>query len=144
MILFYSEISFNLTQKLLYKKWLTFLIHNERRKLGSINYIFCDDAYLLELNQKYLQHDTLTDIITFDYTEEKTISGDIYISIERVRENSSIFGVTFQEELLRVLSHGVMHLCGYKDKTETDAAMMRTKENFAIERYHQIVGCCKK
>ncbi|MCK9339984.1 MAG: rRNA maturation RNase YbeY, partial [Bacteroidales bacterium] len=92
----------------------------------------------------YLQHDTLTDIITFDYCEEDTISGDIYISIERVRENAVIFKVSFDEELLRVLAHGIMHLCGYKDKSDDDAAKMRQKENFAIQKFHEISDSCKK
>ncbi|MCK9339530.1 MAG: rRNA maturation RNase YbeY, partial [Bacteroidales bacterium] len=95
MILFYSETNFILHQKLIYKKWLQALAQNEQKKLGNINYIFCDDDYLLNLNLQYLQHDTLTDIITFDYCEEDTISGDIYISIERVRENAVIFKVYF-------------------------------------------------
>ena len=101
---------------------------SEGKKLGDINYIFCDDVYLHKINVEYLQHDTLTDIITFDYTEGITLNSDIYISIERVRENADIFGVTFEQELLRVLAHGVLHLCGYKDKTPTDSELMRTKE----------------
>lgn len=144
MILFYSETTFDLSQKRIYKKWIKELVLGEKQKLGDINYIFCDDAYLLELNQKYLQHDTLTDIITFDYSEQGIISGDIYISIERVRENANIFQVSFDEELLRVLSHGVMHLCGYKDKTDADATLMRQKENFAIQSYYKIISVCKK
>lgn len=144
MILFYSETNFILHQKLFYKKWLQALAHKEQKKLGNINYIFCDDDYLLNLNLQYLQHDTLTDIITFDYCEEDTISGDIYISIERVRENAVIFKVSFDEELLRVLAHGIMHLCGYKDKSDDDAAKMRQKENFAIQKFHEISDSCKK
>ena len=144
MILFYSETNFILHQKLIYKKWLQALAQNEQKKLGNINYIFCDDDYLLNLNLQYLQHDTLTDIITFDYCEEDTISGDIYISIERVRENAVIFKVSFDEELLRVLAHGIMHLCGYKDKSDDDAAKMRQKENFAIQKFHEISDSCKK
>lgn len=144
MILFYSETNFILHQKLIYKKWLQALAQNEQKKLGNINYIFCDDDYLLNLNLQYLQHDTLTDIITFDYCEEDTISGDIYISIERVRENAVIFKVSFDDELLRVLAHGIMHLCGYKDKSDEDAARMRQKENFAIQKFHEIRNSCKK
>lgn len=144
MILFYSETNFILHQKLIYKKWLQALAHKEQKKLGNINYIFCDDDYLLNLNLQYLQHDTLTDIITFDYCEEDIIAGDIYISIERVRENAVIFKVSFDEELLRVLAHGIMHLCGYKDKSDEDAARMRQKENFAIQKFHEISDSCKK
>lgn len=135
MILFNSLNDFTLRQKLLYKRWLSRLAASEGYKIGDINYIFCDDEYLLGINQQYLQHDTYTDIITFDYVEGKVLSGDIYISTERVRENARIYHVDFENELKRVLSHGVLHLCGYKDKTETDAAQMREKENFAISLF---------
>ncbi len=93
-----------------------------------INVIFCDDSFLLEMNIKYLNHDTLTDIITFDYNEGSAISGDIFISIERVRENAGIFSKSFAEELHRVIIHGVLHLCGYKDKSRKDQVVMRMKE----------------
>lgn len=135
MILFNSLNDFTLRQKLLYKRWLSRLAASEGYKIGDINYIFCNDEYLLGINQQYLQHDTYTDIITFDYVEGKVLSGDIYISTERVRENARIYHVDFENELKRVLSHGVLHLCGYKDKTETDAAQMREKENFAISLF---------
>lgn len=135
MILFYSETNFQLKQKRVYKKWLSAVAEAEGFRVGDLNYIFCDDAYLLELNQKYLNHDTLTDIITFDYVEGLLLSGDIFISVERVRENASIFCVPFENELLRVLSHGVLHLCGYKDKTDKEAALMRQKEASAIRLF---------
>lgn len=106
--------------------------------IGDINYIFCDDEYLLKINLEYLNHDTLTDIITFDYVEKGVLSGDIYISIERVRENSEIFSVPFEQELHRVLAHGVLHLCGYKDKSDEDAAVMRKKEDFAIQLFSEV------
>ncbi|MCQ2262843.1 MAG: rRNA maturation RNase YbeY [Bacteroidales bacterium] len=138
MILFHSETNFSLQNKLSYKAWLKALAATEACKIGDINYIFCDDDYLLTINQKYLQHDTLTDIITFDYVEGNVLHGDIYISIERVRENAQIFNVTFDDELLRVLSHGVLHLCGYKDKTEEDAAVMRSKEEFAMDLFKKM------
>ena len=138
MILFHSETDFSLPQKLLHKRWLAALAKREGFTIGDINYIFCDDDYLLKINLEYLNHDTLTDIITFDYVENGVLSGDIYISIERVRENAEIFSVPFEQELLRVLSHGVLHLCGYKDKTDADAAVMRQKEDTAIQLFSTI------
>ena len=141
MILFNSLNDFNLRQKLLYKRWLNELAAFEGYKIGDINYIFCDDEYLLGINQQYLQHDIYTDIITFDYVEGKVLSGDIYISIERVRENARIYHVDFENELKRVLSHGILHLCGYKDKTDADAAQMREKENFAISLFPSQKSC---
>ena len=138
MILFHSETDFSLSNKLQYKRWLKSLAASEGFTIGDINYIFCDDDYLLKLNEEYLHHDTLTDIITFDYVEGKRLNGDIYISIERVRENSIIFSVSFDQELLRVLSHGVLHLCGYKDKTDVEAAQMRRMEEFAINMFSEI------
>ena len=141
MILFNSLNDFNLRQKLLYKRWLKELAALEGYKIGDINYIFCDDEYLLGVNQQYLQHDTYTDIITVDYVEGKILNGDIYISTERVRENARIYQVDFENELKRVLSHGVLHLCGYKDKTDADAAQMREKENFAISLFSSQISC---
>lgn len=132
MILFNTTTNFDLKSKLFYKKWLQSLVAKEQFKIGDINYIFCDDEYLLQINLQYLNHDTFTDIITFDYVEGKILSGDIYISIERVRENAQIFKTTFENELVRVLAHGVLHLCGYKDKTKKDAVLMRSKEEEAI------------
>lgn len=138
MILFESEISYKLKQKKKYKQWLTAIASGEKKKVGDICYLFCDDEYLLSVNQTYLQHDTYTDIITFDYTEGNIVSGDIFISIDRVKENASIFNVQFEEELLRVLAHGVLHLCGYKDKTKKEEAEMRAKENEAILLFAKI------
>ena len=138
MIRFNFETHFTLSSKTFYKNWIKIIIKNECFKTGEINYIFCDDAYLLRINQQYLEHEEFTDIITFDYREGKTISGDIFISIERVKENAQIFGESFHDELLRVLSHGVFHLCGYKDKTKNEASKMRQKENEAIILFKQI------
>ena len=138
MILFHSETKFNLSRKMVHKRWLAALAQKEGFKIGDINYIFCDDDYLLKINLEYLRHDTLTDIITFDYVENNVLNGDIYISIERVMDNSVIFSVSFEQELLRVLSHGVLHLCGYKDKTKEDAATMRKKEDAAIQLFQTI------
>ena len=132
MILFHTETSFNLSPKRKYKTWLREIILSKDKKEGNINYIFCNDEHLLNINQKFLQHNTYTDIITFDYSENEFISGDIFISIERVKENAETFQVSFQEELLRVLAHGILHLIGYNDKTEKEKKIMRKEENKAI------------
>lgn len=137
MIRFNFETTFTLFPKTSYKNWIKTIINNEHFKIGEINYIFCDDEYLLKINQQYLKHDEFTDIITFDYREGEVLSGDIYISITRVRENAVKFGATFQDELLRVLSHGIFHLCGYKDKTKTAALNMRNKEQEAMKLFKQ-------
>ena len=132
-IYFSSEnIKFDLRGKLKVKKWITDLIKAQNKKVGDISYLFCDDAYLIEVNRTYLDHDTYTDIITFDYVEGDTISGDILISVERVKENAQLFNTTFDQELHRVIIHGVLHLLGQGDKTEEDAAAMRKKENDSL------------
>jgi rRNA maturation RNase YbeY len=136
MVLFHSETSFQLSHKMMYKRWLAELAQSHGKQLGDVNYIFCDDDYLLQLNLQYLQHDTLTDIITFDYVEGTRLNGDIYISVERVRENAGIFGVTFEEELLRVIAHGLLHLCGFKDKSKSEAQEMRKQEELAMKLFH--------
>jgi rRNA maturation RNase YbeY len=110
-------------------QWISQTILNENYKEGEINYIFCDDAYLHKLNVEFLDHDTLTDIISFDYSVGKELHGDIYISIERVADNAKDYNVNFIEELQRVIIHGVLHYCGYKDKTDDDAKLMRAREN---------------
>ena len=97
--------------------------------MGAVNCIFCDDRYLHKLNVEFLKHDTYTDIITFDYSVGNELIGDVYISVERVKENAVTFNVTFENELKRVLIHGLLHLCGYKDKTVQEAEKMRAKEN---------------
>ncbi len=112
--------------------WLKKVIATENKKLGEIVFVFCRDAYLLEKNIEFLKHDTLTDIITFDYCTDKKISGDIFISIDRIEENSKIFNVTFLNELDRVMVHGLLHLLGYKDKNKRDAKLMRFKEDFYL------------
>ncbi|MBL4745614.1 MAG: rRNA maturation RNase YbeY [Flavobacteriaceae bacterium] len=113
-------------------KWITDLIANEAYRLDTINYIFCSDADLLKYNVEFLQHDTLTDIISFDYTMGKLIAGDIFISVDRVSENAEEFNVSFLEELHRVMAHGVLHYCGYKDKTPEDKKEMRMKEDYYL------------
>ena len=133
-IYYHSECDFQLKDDESITKWLKDAISTEDKDLGEINYIFCDDQYLLKKNQEYLQHDTFTDIITFDYTEEKRLSADIFISIERVKENAIIFAVPFETELRRVIIHGILHLMGYKDKSAEDAETMRSKENFYLSK----------
>ena len=115
------------------KKWLNQVISNEAKEEGDITYIFCDDDYLLEKNIRFLNHNTLTDVITFDYCEGNYVNGDIFISIERVKENSEVFKVDFLTELNRVMVHGLLHLLGYKDKSESDTALMREKENYYLK-----------
>jgi rRNA maturation RNase YbeY len=114
------------------KSWLEFLIVNEDKKPSTINYIFCDDDYLLKVNQDYLQHDYYTDIITFDYVKGKTISGDIFVSLQRISDNANFLNTSFENEFHRVLAHCILHLCGYKDKTEDEEKYMRYKENFYL------------
>ncbi|WP_166959935.1 rRNA maturation RNase YbeY [Yeosuana marina] len=129
MISFNYETDFSLANENMLSDWISKAIESENLKEGDINYIFCDDEYLHKLNVEFLNHDTLTDIISFDYTIGKIIQGDIYISIERVRDNANDFNVSFLEEVYRVMIHGVLHYCGYKDKTTQDASEMRDKEN---------------
>lgn len=128
MINFNYETDFELSDETLYADWISEVITSELKSEGEINYIFCDDKYLLEINRQYLDHDTLTDIISFDYSERNILQGDVFISVERVMDNAADFGVSFQEELKRVMAHGVLHYCGYKDKSEADAQLMRQKE----------------
>ncbi len=129
MISFNYETDFSLEDENGLSDWISKAIVSEKFKEGDINYIFCDDEYLHKLNVEFLHHDTLTDIISFDYSMGKIIQGDIYISIERVRDNAKDFNVFFYEELNRVMIHGVLHYCGYKDKSTQDAKEMRAKEN---------------
>jgi len=114
------------------KNWLINLIKNEQKKVGEINYIFCDDEYLLKVNRDFLQHDYYTDIITFDYVKGKTIAGDIFVSLPRISENAETHSKDFNLELHRVLAHGILHLCGYKDKTEEEIKEMRNKEDYYL------------
>ena len=132
-IFFHSESNFQLEDSSSIASWIAKVIIEENKKIGDINYIFCDDKYLLEKNQNYLNHDTYTDIITFDYSEDNTISGDLFISTERVEENAKKFNFTFDQELKRVMIHGVLHLIGYGDKTKDQEKEMREKENFYLK-----------
>jgi rRNA maturation RNase YbeY len=136
MISFNYETDFELDNKEQYEDWISRIIESEGFDEGEINYIFCDDEYLHKINVEYLDHDTLTDIISFDYTVGNLIQGDIFVSIERVQDNASDFNVSFEEELKRVLSHGVLHYCGYKDKSPKDEALMRSKEDEKMQMFH--------
>jgi rRNA maturation RNase YbeY len=136
MILFNYETTFELAEEDKYAEWISQVLESEDKTEGEINYIFCDDSYLVEINQQYLDHDTLTDIISFDYTMGNLISGDIFISVERVRDNAADFNVPFEEELKRVMAHGVLHYCGYKDKNAEDEILMRSKEEEKIKLFH--------
>ncbi len=138
MIHFHSEdIDFKANQVQKTKNWIRNIIQEEGFILGEVNYIFCSDEYLHQINLEYLNHDTFTDIITFDNSDEdRQIEGDIFISIERVQENAQVFQGSFEQELRRVLAHGVLHLCGYLDKKPDDEKRMREKENFYINLFN--------
>jgi len=132
MIIYNFENDFKLAFEHLISDWITFVIDQEDKELGEINYIFCDDEYLLDINIKELKHNTLTDIISFDYGVGDLISGDIFISTERVADNAASFNTAFTDELHRVMVHGVLHYCGYKDKTDDEKKLMRSKEDYYL------------
>ena len=136
MISFNYETDFELENEAQYEDWISRIIESEGFDEGEINYIFCDDEYLHKINVEYLDHDTLTDIISFDYTVGNLIQGDIFVSVERVQDNANDFNVSFEEELKRVLSHGVLHYCGYKDKSPEDEALMRSEEEEKMQMFH--------
>ena len=136
MINFNYETDFNLDNEEAIEAWLGNVITSENKKEGEINYIFCDDEYLNIINIEYLDHDTLTDIISFDYSIGNELHGDVFVSIERVKDNAADFNVSFEEELKRVLVHGILHYCGYKDKGEADELLMRSKEDEKIAMFH--------
>jgi rRNA maturation RNase YbeY len=131
---FFSEnIPFVLKGKRMLRAWLMDCIAREKKQAGMLNFIFCDDAYLLPINRSYLHHDTLTDIITFDYTDQKgKVQGDIFISIERARYNAALFEVSTDNEIRRLLIHGVLHLCGYDDKDPEGKRLMSEKEDYYL------------
>ena len=133
MINFNAVTDFNLDNEEQLKNWLASVIKSEDYKEGEINFILCSDEYLLKLNQQFLDHDTYTDIISFDYRVGKELHGDIYISVDRVEENAETYQVEFSHELSRVMVHGVLHFCGYKDKSSKDQKRMRAKENFYLD-----------
>jgi probable rRNA maturation factor len=132
MINFNYETNFSLEDEGKISDWIVNVIDKEKYKLEEVNYVFCDDDYLHKLNVEFLHHDTLTDIISFDYSVGKVIQGDVFISVERVAENAIEYKVSFLEELHRVIVHGILHYCGYKDKTEKDVVLMRSKENYYL------------
>ena len=128
-----QSVDFEPQNELWVKKWITEVVDRRGKTVGNINYLFCDDEYLLSVNQQYLQHDTFTDIITFDYCAGSLVSGDILISVERVSENATLYGVSFEQELHRVVIHGVLHLLGQGDKSVQEAAEMRRQEADALK-----------
>lgn len=138
MISFNYETDFQLEDESAVSNWLSNVITNEARKEGEINYVFCDDTYLHKLNVEFLNHDTLTDIISFDNSVGKELHGDVFISIERVLENAKTYKVEFRDELHRVMVHGMLHYCGYNDKSEDDTNIMRDKENFYLKSLDNI------
>ena len=140
MAIYFSteNIDFELEDASRVKKWITAVVDAQGKRVGNLNYLFCDDAYLIGVNQTYLNHDTYTDIITFDYVEGNVVSGDILIRVERVRENAHLFNTSFEQELHRVIIHGVLHLLGQADKSDEDAAEMRRKEESALDSWKTI------
>ena len=135
MINFSFETTLDLEDEKRLKEWIAEAVATEEFLVGEINYVFCSDEYLHKINLQYLNHDTYTDIISFDYRVGNQLHGDIFISIDRVRENALKFEVDFKSELLRVLIHGILHFCGYKDKLENEVDAMRSKEDYYIARY---------
>lgn len=136
MITYNYETEFQLDNEDVFSQWIEHVVLSENKSLGEVNYIFCNDDYLHKINVDYLNHDTLTDIISFDYTEGDLIQGDIFISIERVADNASDFDIPFNDELKRVMIHGILHYCGYKDKSDSDEKLMRSKEDEKIKMFH--------
>ena len=131
---FTQDTAFTFKEKRLTSRWLKFVAESESKRLGDIAIIFCSDNYILDVNIKYLQHDYYTDIITFDYCEGDRLSGDLFISVDSVRENASFYGVEFADELNRVIVHGLLHLIGYDDHSKEDIAVMRAKENYYLSQ----------
>ncbi|MCB0455016.1 MAG: rRNA maturation RNase YbeY [Aequorivita sp.] len=134
MIEFNFETDFQLNESVDLQKWISETIISEGYELGELLYVFCDDEYLHKLNIEYLNHDTLTDVISFDYNIGKMINGEIYISVERVAENAIYYKTDFKDELHRVMIHGVLHFCGYKDKSDSEERIMRQKEEESLRR----------
>lgn len=139
MVSYYlQDIDFVFKNKRLNNAWLKFVAESEVRKLGNINIIFCSDNYILDVNIKYLGHDYYTDIITFDYCEKNILSGDLFISIDTVKDNAQFYGTEFKDELNRVIVHGLLHLIGYDDHTPEEQKVMREKENYYLELRNHI------
>ena len=141
MVSFFTEdISFNFKGKTLTRKWLTMVASSEIRKIGNISIIFCSDNYILDINQKFLQHDYFTDIITFDYCEGDKLSGDLFISVDTVRENAKLYNTDFNDELNRVMVHGILHLIGYDDHSQKDKQLIRKKEDYYLSFREALKG----
>jgi rRNA maturation RNase YbeY len=136
MISFNYETDFELGDEKLFSNWITKIITSENKLEGQINYIFCNDDYLHKINLQYLNHDTFTDIISFDYSVGNFLQGDIFISIERVLDNATDFNISLLEELKRVMAHGILHYCGYKDKSSEEQKIMRQKEEQKMKMFH--------
>lgn len=130
---FFEDTDFQFKPKRFTSSWLKTVAESEIRKFGDVNIIFCSDNYILDINQRYLQHDYFTDIITFDYCDGNILSGDLFISVDSVRENALEYGTEFDEELNRVIVHGILHLVGYDDHAEDDIVVMRSKENYYLD-----------
>lgn len=135
---FKEDTAFDLPDKRLYKSWLKSIIEEESLRMGDINIIFCSDDYLLDVNKQFLSHDYYTDIITFDYCEGRVVSGDLFISVDSVKDNAEHYGATFHHELCRVMAHGVLHLIGYDDHCDEDIAQMRAKEDYYLKTRPQV------
>ncbi|NAY91676.1 rRNA maturation RNase YbeY [Muricauda sp. JGD-17] len=136
MIEFHYKSDFRIEDKTQYSDWISRILVSEGFHAQQIDFIFCTDEYLIQLNKQYLNHDTYTDIITFDYSTGKSISGDIFISTERIEDNAKEFNVSFENELLRVMAHGLLHLMGHGDKTQGEQRLMRKKEEEKIKMFH--------
>ena len=138
-ICFYNEdVNYRLAYKEKIRLWILATIKQEKKKAGDISYVFCSDEYLLEINKEHLNADYLTDVITFDFTEKNQVSGDIFISVDRVKENAKLYEQKYYQEMLRVILHGVLHLCGYKDKTDDEEKQMREKEDYYLQKFELI------
>ena len=136
---FFEDTNFKFNRRRLTSQWLKFTAESEIKRIGQVNIIFCSDNYILDINQKYLQHDYFTDIITFDYCEGKTLSGDLFISVDTVRENAIFYGTEFDDELNRVIVHGLLHLIGYDDHSEEDQKTMRIKEDYYLAQREKLI-----
>ena len=141
MIAYYKEdTEFNFKGRAFNNKWLRMVAESEIRRIGELSIIFCSDNYILDVNMRYLQHDYFTDIITFDYCEGNRLSGDMFISVDSVRENAAYYGVEFSDELNRVIVHGLLHLIGYDDHTEEEQKVMREKEDYYLSLRNSLIA----
>ena len=133
-----EDIDFTYPDEAVLRQWLDSVARKEGKILGEINIIFCSDEYLLKMNKQYLNHDYYTDVITFDYSDDQIISGDIFISVDRVKDNAQTYNQTFETELNRVIVHGILHLIGYKDKTDAEQKLMRQKEDYYLQKLSEL------